>query len=40
MGESIRHDIEQRMAGIEEPDLRLVFEPAWNQSMMSDAARL
>ncbi len=43
MGEFLRHDIEQRMSGvegIETTDIRIVFEPAWNQSMMSEAARL
>ncbi len=43
MGEFLRHDIEQKMLGIEgieATDIRIVFEPAWDQSMMSEAARL
>jgi probable FeS assembly SUF system protein SufT len=43
MGEFLRHDIEQKMLGIEgieATDIRIVFEPTWDQSMMSEAARL
>jgi probable FeS assembly SUF system protein SufT len=43
MGDFLRQDVIQRLLavpGIKEVDAEVVFEPQWNQSMMSDAARL
>lgn len=39
----IVEDVRQKLVGIEGPesvDLRLVFEPEWNQDMMSEEAKL
>lgn len=43
MGDVLKSDIEQKLAGlpgVAETDVQIAFEPAWNQSMMSEAARL
>lgn len=43
MGEILLEDVRQRVAAIptvESVDVELVFDPPWNQSMMSEAARL
>lgn len=39
----ILEDVRQKLVSIEGPekvDLRMVFEPAWNQDMMSEEAKL
>lgn len=39
----ILEDVRQKLLSVEGPkgvDLRLVFEPAWNQDMMSEEAKL
>ncbi len=39
----IMEDVRQKLVSVEGPekvDLRLVFEPAWNQEMMSEEAKL
>jgi len=43
MGEILVADVKQKVEGIpgvRDADVELVFDPPWNQSMMSDAARL
>jgi probable FeS assembly SUF system protein SufT len=43
MGETIRRDVESKiktLPGVSEVDVQLVWEPQWNQSMMSEAAKL
>jgi probable FeS assembly SUF system protein SufT len=43
MGDYLRRDMEMKLAqieGIGEVDVQVVLEPAWDQSRMSDAARL
>lgn len=43
MGEIIRQDVMGRVAslpGVDEVDVELVFDPPWNQGMMTEAARL
>lgn len=43
MGEFLVYDIRrklERLPAIEDVDVDLVFDPPWNQSMMSEAARL
>jgi probable FeS assembly SUF system protein SufT len=43
MGDYLREDIRGKLAtipGVKEADVQVVLEPVWNQSMMSDAARL
>jgi probable FeS assembly SUF system protein SufT len=43
MGPVIAHDAKSRienLAGVEEADVEVVFEPPWNQEMMSEAAKL
>jgi probable FeS assembly SUF system protein SufT len=43
MGDFLRQDVEQKLLavqGVKEADVQVVFDPAWDQSMMSDAARL
>lgn len=43
MGDYLKRDVEQKMLtlpGVKETDVQVVLEPAWNQTMMSDAARL
>ena len=43
MGPVIAQDVQSKVltvAGIRQADVTLVFEPQWNQSMMSEAARL
>jgi probable FeS assembly SUF system protein SufT len=43
MGDFLRQDVIQKLLavpGIKEVDAQVVFDPQWNQSMMSDAARL
>jgi probable FeS assembly SUF system protein SufT len=43
MGDFLRHDVIGKLMavpGIEQVDAEVVFDPQWNQSMMSDAARL
>jgi len=43
MGEALKRDAEEkikRLPGVEEVDVALVWEPAWDQSKMSDAAKL
>ena len=36
----ITHEGDERIATIKRADVELVFDPPWNQSMMSEAARL
>jgi len=43
MGDYLKRDVEQKLLalpGVKEADVQVVLEPAWNQTMMSDAARL
>jgi len=43
MGDYLRDDIKGKLLsipGVKEADVQVVLEPVWNQSMMSDAARL
>lgn len=43
MGEILVHDVREKIElipTIERADVELVFDPPWNQSMMSEAARL
>jgi metal-sulfur cluster biosynthetic enzyme len=43
MGDFLRQDVIQKLLSIpdiKEVDAQVVFDPQWNQSMMSDAARL
>lgn len=43
MGDVLRQDVARRvgaMAGVGEVNVEMVFEPPWNQGMMTDAARL
>jgi probable FeS assembly SUF system protein SufT len=43
MGDFLRQDVVQKLLsvpGIKDVDAQVVFDPQWNQSMMSDAARL
>ena len=43
MGDYLREDVKGKLIGIpgvKEVDAQVVFEPQWNQAMMSDAARL
>jgi probable FeS assembly SUF system protein SufT len=43
MGEILKRDVERKVMtvpGVREVDVELVFEPFWNPTMMSDAARL
>jgi metal-sulfur cluster biosynthetic enzyme len=43
MGGVIAGDVEQRLRevpGVADVHVELVWDPVWNQSMMSDAARL
>lgn len=43
MGDILVNDIKSKVAqlpGVVETDVQLVFDPPWNQSMMSEAARL
>jgi probable FeS assembly SUF system protein SufT len=43
MGDVLKSDIEQKLSGlpaVSQTDVQIAFEPVWNQSMMSEAARL
>ena len=43
MGDYLKQDVQRKieaLPGVKETDIQVVFEPAWEQSMMSDAARL
>jgi probable FeS assembly SUF system protein SufT len=43
MGEWLKQDVQSKIAavpGVEEVDVEVVFDPPWNQSMMSEAAKL
>jgi metal-sulfur cluster biosynthetic enzyme len=43
MGPAIANDVQQRVLavpGVTEVNVEVVWDPIWNQSMMSDAARL
>lgn len=43
MGPVIAHDAKQRVLaipGVKKAEIEIVFEPAWDQSMMSDVAKL
>ena len=43
MGDVLREDIKSKLlsvAGVEEADVQVLFDPPWNMSMMSDAAKL
>jgi probable FeS assembly SUF system protein SufT len=43
MGDYLRQDVQQKLLslpGIKEADVEVVLDPAWNQTMMSEAARL
>jgi probable FeS assembly SUF system protein SufT len=43
MGDFLRQDVQQKLLslpGVKEADVQVVLDPAWDQSMMSDAARL
>ena len=43
MGDYLKQDVQRKiegLPGVSETDVQVVFEPAWEQSMMSDAARL
>jgi probable FeS assembly SUF system protein SufT len=43
MGDFLRQDVQQKLLaipGVEEADVQVVLDPPWDQSMMSDVARL
>jgi metal-sulfur cluster biosynthetic enzyme len=43
MGDYLKQDVKAKLLGIpgvKEADVEVVLEPAWEQSMMSEAARL
>jgi probable FeS assembly SUF system protein SufT len=43
MGEWLKQDVQQKVAaipGVDQVDVEVVFDPPWNQTMMSEAARL
>ena len=43
MGDFLRQDVEQKLLaipGVKEADVQVVLDPPWDQSMMSDVARL
>jgi probable FeS assembly SUF system protein SufT len=43
MGDVLRDDIRQKLLtvpGVKEADVQVLFDPPWNMSMMSDAAKL
>ena len=43
MGAAISKDVETKLLtidGIDEANVAVIFEPQWNQGMMSDAAKL
>lgn len=43
MGDYLREDVKTKLLaipGVKEVDAQVVFDPQWNQAMMSDAARL
>jgi probable FeS assembly SUF system protein SufT len=43
MGDYLRQDVQNKLLcieGVEEAEVELVWEPQWNQSMMSEAAQL
>ena len=43
MGDVLREDIRQKLLtvpGVREAEVQVVFDPPWNMSMMSDAAKL
>jgi probable FeS assembly SUF system protein SufT len=43
MGDYLKQDVQRKiesLPGVRETDVQVVFEPAWEQSMMSEAARL
>ncbi len=43
MGDFLRQDVQQKLLalpGVKEAEVQVVLDPAWDQSMMSDAARL
>lgn len=43
MGDYLREDVKSKLLaipGVKEVDAQVVFDPQWNQAMMSDAARL
>ena len=43
MGDVLREDIQKKLLavpGIKEADVQVLFDPPWNMSMMSDAAKL
>ena len=43
MGDYLKQDVQSKILGVpgvKEADVEVVFDPAWNQAMMSDAARL
>ena len=43
MGDFLRQDVESKLLalpGVKEAEVQVVLDPAWDQSMMSDAARL
>ena len=43
MGDVLKKDIEQKVAalpGVSETDVQIAFDPPWDQSRMSDEARL
>ena len=43
MGPALSQDVQNKLLsieGIDEANVELVFEPQWNQAMMSEAAKL
>ncbi|MGH7823306.1 MAG: iron-sulfur cluster assembly protein, partial [Candidatus Binatia bacterium] len=43
MGDWLRQDMQMKLegvSGVKETDIEVVFEPPWNQGMMSEAAKL
>ena len=43
MGDVLREDIRQKLLtvpGVQEAEVQVLFDPPWNMSMMSDAAKL
>ena len=43
MGDFLRHDVQHKLLaipGVKEADVQVVLDPPWDQSMMSDVARL
>jgi metal-sulfur cluster biosynthetic enzyme len=43
MGDYLKQDVQRKieeLPGVKETDVQVVFDPPWEQSMMTEAARL